>query len=147
MTPHQLFPFAVLLALALPAAAADLPQFPKIGPPQPLPEPSCDVAQASDGAWLLGRWVAPGTRWSFERQGAGIGWTLDRKGTVNEGFGWRDGATITGAVEAVTGCTVALKAGEGAFLFEGVLTDGGKLYGFALTPKGDAVRFVLRRER
>lgn len=138
------------LCLAVPAAAAlaeDLPQFPKIGPPQPLPDATCDTGLANDGDWLIGRWVAPNTKWSFTRQTQAIGWSLERKGGINEGFGWRDGATITGTVDSVSGCSVVLKAGDGAFLFEGVLTEAGKLYGYAANPKGEHVRFVLRRER
>lgn len=138
--------FALLFA-ALPAAAQDLPQFPKIGPPEPLPEATCDTARASDGAWLLGRWVAPQARWEFARDAGGIGWVLDQKSSVGSNFGWREGAQITGTVTKVTGCTVQLSAGAGAFAFEGVLTEAGKLYGFATNPKGEHVRFVLRRER
>lgn len=137
---------AVLL-LAAPVAAQDLPQGPKAGPPEPLPDAACDTGVASDGAWLLGRWVAPQARWEFARADASIAWTLDQKGAVGANFGWREGARITGTVTRVTGCTVALSAGEGAFAFEGVLTESGKLYGFATNPKGERVRFVLRRER
>lgn len=138
---------AALLLVTAPAGAADLPQFPKAGPPGPLPEPACDTGLANSGEWLVGRWVAPHTKWSFTRQGQAIGWTLERRGSINEGFGWREGATITGTVDSVTGCTVTLKAGEGDFLFDGVLTEGGKLYGFATNKAGEQVRFVLRRER
>ncbi|HSV29500.1 MAG TPA: hypothetical protein VLL76_08070, partial [Candidatus Omnitrophota bacterium] len=68
-------PVAALLALfAFPAAAEDLPQFPKAGPPQPLPEASCDTALPNNGEWLVGRWVSPQTRWSFARQGQAIAW-------------------------------------------------------------------------
>lgn len=138
---------ALALSLAVPAAAQDLPQGPKAGPPEPLPEAGCDTARANDGAWLLGRWVAPQARWEFSRGDTAIAWTLDHKGSVGSNFGWREGARITGAVTKVTGCTVTLSAGEGAFAFEGVLTESGKLYGFATNAKGDHVRFVLRRER
>lgn len=135
------------LVLAAPALAQDLPQFPKIAPPEPLPEAICDTALANNGEWLLGRWVAPQTRWEFTRAGAAIAWTLDRKGGTNPEFGWQDGAQITGTAEKVTGCSVALVAGQGAFRFEGVLTDSGKLFGYATNRKGDVVRFTLRRER
>lgn len=138
--------FALALTLAFPAAAEDLPQFPKIGPPEPLPEAACDTRQANDGAWLLGRWVAPQARWEFLRTDSAIVWTLEQKAKVGN-FGWREGAQITGTVTKVSNCTVTLTAGEGAFVFEGVLTDTGKLYGVAINPKGEAVRFVLRRER
>lgn len=137
---------AVLLA-ATPALAEDLPQFPKIGPPEPLPEASCDTALANNGEWLLGRWVAPQARWEFTRAADAIHWTLDRKGGMNADFGWQDSAQITGTAEKVSGCTVTLVAGQGAFRFEGVLTESGKLFGFAANRKGDVVRFTLRRER
>lgn len=141
---------ALILALMLaaaPAAAQELPQFPKIAPPEPLPEATCNTTLANNGEWLLGRWVAPQARWEFTRAGEGIAWTLDRKGGANADFGWQDGAQITGTAEKVTGCTVALVAGQGAFRFEGVLTEGGKLFGYATNRKGENVRFTLRRER
>lgn len=138
---------AALLLAAAPAMAQELPQFPKAGPPEPLPEASCDTGLANNGEWLLGRWVAPQAKWEFARANGGIAWTLDRKGGMNQEFGWRDGAQISGTADKVTGCTVHLTAGEGAFQFEGVLTDGGKLYGFATNTKGERVRFTLRRER
>ncbi|MGE5547710.1 MAG: hypothetical protein ACM33T_12485 [Solirubrobacterales bacterium] len=137
----------LLAALALPAAAQELPKFPKAAPPEPTPDPICDTAKPSGGDWLLGRWVAPNTKWSFERAGGAIGWTLERKGSINQDFGWQDGATITGTVDKVSGCTVSLKAGQGDFLFDGVLTEDGKLYGYAVNKAGQTVRFVLRRER
>lgn len=138
---------ALALSLAVPAAAEDLPQGPKAGPPEPLPEAACDTTLPNNGAWLLGRWVAPQARWEFTRGDAALTWVLDQKGSIGSNFGWREGARITGTVTKVTGCTVTLIAGEGAFAFDGVLTDSGKLYGFATNPKGDHVRFVLRRER
>lgn len=136
-----------LLLAATPALADDLPQFPKVAPPEPLPEASCDTTLANNGEWLLGRWVAPQARWEFTRAPGGIAWTLERKGGMNADFGWQDGAQITGAAEKVTGCTVVLVAGQGAFRFEGVLTESGKLFGFATSRKGEVVRFTLRRER
>lgn len=137
---------ALVLLSALPAVAQDLPQSPKIGPPEPLPDPACDTRIANNGAWLPGRWVAPQARWEFTAKDDGIAWSLDQK-AVGASFGWREGARITGMVTKVTGCTLQLSAGEGAFVFEGVLTEAGKIYGFATNPKGEHIRFVLRRER
>ncbi len=139
---------AVVLALAaVPALAQELPKFPKARPPQPLPEATCDVDRANSGDWLLGGWVAPQTRFHFSRPGKDIVWTMDRKGGGDE-FGWQEGATIDGRVAAVSACTLRLVAGpDGAFTFEGVLTEGGMIYGYATNKAGDAVRFVLRRER
>lgn len=136
------------LCLAAPALAQELPQFPKIAPPEPLPEPICDTGLANNGEWLLGRWVAPQARWEFTRAAdKGIAWTLERKGGMNADFGWQDGTQINGTAEKITGCSVTLVAGQGAFRFEGVLTDTGKLYGYATSRRGEVVRFTLRRER
>lgn len=138
-----------LLAVTAPtlAMAEDLPQFPKIAPPEPLPDAICDTTKPNDGQWLVGRWVAPQSRWEFTRNGTAITWVLDRKGGMNTDFGWQDGTQIDGVADKVTGCTVHLTAGQGAFQFDGVLTEGGKLFGFATNRKGENVRFTLRRER
>ncbi|MBC7951299.1 MAG: hypothetical protein H7Z12_05670 [Rhodospirillaceae bacterium] len=138
---------ALLAAAPAMALAQELPQFPKIAPPEPLPDAICDTAKPNDGQWLVGRWVAPQSRWEFTRSGSGITWTLDRKGSANSDFGWQDGTQIDGIADKVTGCTVHLTAGKGAFQFDGVLTEGGKLFGFATNRKGENVRFTLRRER
>ncbi len=140
---------AALVLLPVMVRADDgLPQFPKVGPPEPLPEAQCDTAAASDGGWILGRWVAPRTRWEFTRTAQGaLVWTMDRQGGIGSNFGWQDGARIDGTVSGITGCTVTLDAGQGAFAFQGVVIDGGKLFGFATNTKGDHVRFLLRRER
>ena len=140
----------LILALlaATPAMAQELPQFPKIAPPEPLPDAMCDTSAATTGDWLIGRWVAPQSRWEFTRAANGtIAWTLDRKGSANTDFGWQDGTKIDGVAEKVTGCTIHLTAGKGAFQFDGVLTEGGKLFGFATNKRGENVRFTLRRER
>lgn len=143
-----------VLAAAIPALALaeDLPQFPKVAPPEPLPDAVCDTTLASTGDWLIGRWVAPQTRWDFSRNSGGIAWTLERKGGMNSEFGWQDGTQIDGIADKITGCTIHLSAGPqkdgaAAFQFQGVLTEAGKLYGFATNRRGENVRFVLRRER
>ncbi len=138
---------AVLLALAVsPALAQDMPKFPKARPPQPLPDATCDVGKADSGDWLLGGWVAPQTRLTFSRPARDLVWTMDRKGGGGE-FGWQEGAVIDGTVAAVSACSVRLVAGGGAFVFEGVLTEDGRIYGYATNKAGTDVRFVLRRER
>jgi hypothetical protein len=144
---------AAFCVLAVPALADDdaPPQGPKAPPPEPLPEPICDVAKPDGGDWLLGRWVAPYAKWAFERNTSGkLAWVLEQKPDINRAAGWKDGARIEGRVAAVSGCTVKLEAGEGgvvAFAFEGVKTDDGKIYGFAVNPAGQQIRWVLRRER
>jgi hypothetical protein len=134
----------VLATLARPSAAEDFPRSPKIGPPEPLPEASCDTTKSDGGAWLQGRWVAPMARWDF----AGTEFRLEQKSGHNTDFGWKEGGVIAGRIEAVSACSVRLAAGEaGRFAFEGVLTEAGKIYGFASNAKGDRVRYVLRREK
>ena len=149
------FPLACLLAAlllaALPAAAQDdpdhFPQSPKIGPPRALPEPGCDTSRADGGDWLLGRWVGPQTKLSFGRSGPAITWVLDRASAAGE-FGWAPGGTIDGKVASASACSVHLVAGpDDAFVFDGVLTEEGRLYGNAVNKAGANVRFVLRREK
>ena len=60
-----------LIAFSLPAFADDLPQGAKAPPPEPLPEASCDATKANSGDWLVGRWVAPYSKWEFQRAAAG----------------------------------------------------------------------------
>lgn len=143
----RLFLVAALLVAALPAIAQDLPQFPKEGPPGALPEAGCDTTLASDGQWLLGRWVSPQSHWEFARQGGSLVWSLDRRGGVTGDFGWSSGARLEGTVEAVSPCSVRLTAGGGQFVMDGVLSDGGKLFGVAANAQGKTTRFLLRRER
>ncbi len=140
----------LLLASALPVSAEDLPQGAKLGPPEPLPEASCDTSRADAGGWLVGRWVAPYSRWEFSSSSAGLAWRLEQKPDINAAAGWKDGATLTGPVQAVSACSMRLVAGEGgeeAFTFDGILTDDGKIYGFAVNRSGQRKRWVLRRER
>lgn len=143
---------AVLIALSLPAFADDLlPQGPKAPPPDPLPEVSCDAAKADAGDWLVGRWVAPYSKWEFRRAaGGGLVWTLEQKPDINRMEGWQDGARFDGVVAAISACTVRLTAGDNgaiAFAFDGVRTDDGKIFGYAVNPAGQQLRWVLRRER
>jgi hypothetical protein len=143
---------ALCLLTALPAAADGdgddkLPQFPKVRPPSPLPETTCDASRPGGGDWLVGRWVGPQTVLSFSRGANSLAWVLDRKSAAGE-FGWAAGGTIEGIVVAATACTVRLTAGpDGAFVFEGVLTEEGRLYGYAVNKAGADVRFTLRREK
>ena len=138
---------AIVMALAIfPAAAQDFPQSPKAGPPSSLPDAPCDATHADNGDWLLGRWVGPQTKFDFVRQGTDITWVMDRKNSAGE-FGWQEGAIINGKVTAVTTCTLRMSAGDDDFVFEGVLTQDGLLYGAAVNKAGRDVRFTLRRAR
>ncbi|WP_245651108.1 hypothetical protein [Paramagnetospirillum marisnigri] len=141
----------LLAALASPSLAQDLPKGPKAPPPEPNPEPICDTAAPSSGDWLMGRWVAPHSRWEFTRAADGkAAFGLEQKSDINKALGWKPGTRIDGKVTRLTGCTVRLEAGDEAvpaFVFEGVLTADGKVYGFAVNPAGDSARWILRRER
>lgn len=138
---------SLMMVCTVPALAQELPKFPKAGPPGSLPEASCDTTLPNTGSWLLGRWVSPHSRWEFIRQGDGMAWILDRKGSVDDGMGWSAGTRIEGAVTALSACSFTLGAGDGQFTMDGVLTDGGKVYGVASNTKGNTARFLLRRER
>lgn len=139
------------LATAFPALADEsLPQGPKAPPPEPLPEPICDTAKPDGGDWLLGRWVAPYSKWEFKRDAKGLAWHLEQKPDINRSLGWKDGTSIDGSVEAVSACSMRLVAGddgEVAFSFDGVRTDDNKIYGYAVNKAGQKLRWVLRRER
>ncbi|MBI3446992.1 MAG: hypothetical protein HY055_16910 [Magnetospirillum sp.] len=139
------------LAAACPALADEgLPQGPKAPPPEPLPEAACDTAKPDSGDWLLGRWVAPYAKWEFKREPKGLVWHLEQKPDINRSLGWKDGASLDGAVETVSACTLRLVAGDNgdvAFAFDAVRTDENKIYGYAVNKAGQQLRWVLRRER
>jgi hypothetical protein len=140
---------ALCCLLAAPAAwAEDLPQGPKAPPPEPLPEAACDTAKPDSGDWLLGRWVAPYSKWDFRREGDGLVWTLEQKSDINRDLGYKEGATFGGKVDTVTGCTIGLTASENGktvFVFEGVQIEGGRIYGYAHNEAGQSARWTLRR--
>ena len=142
---------ALLMALSMPVLAEDLPQGPKAKPPEPLPEPICDATKPDAGNWVLGRWVAPYSKWEFTRSATGaMTWTLDQKADRNQAMGWKQGAQIDGKVAAISGCTVRLEAGDNgevAFTFDGVLTAEGRIFGYAINTSGQPVRWILRREK
>lgn len=133
-----------------PALAQDLPKGPKAPPPEPLPDATCDTAKADSGDWLVGRWVAPFSRWEFKRDAQGLVWKLEQKPDINRDLGYKQGTVIEGKVTAISPCTMNLQAtenGETAFAFEGVRTEDGKIYGYALNKAGQNARWILRRER
>ncbi|EME70218.1 hypothetical protein H261_09172 [Paramagnetospirillum caucaseum] len=138
------------LLAAAPTWAEDLPQGPKAPPPEPLPDAPCDTARPDSGDWLVGRWVAPYSKWEFRRDAQGLAWKLEQKPDVNRNLGYKQGAVIEGKVTAVSPCTMTLQAaenGETAFAFEGVRTEDGKIYGYAVNKAGQNARWTLRRER
>jgi hypothetical protein len=138
------------LLISAPALAEDLPQGPKAPPPEPLPDATCDTAKADSGDWLVGRWVAPYSKWEFKRDGQGLTWKLEQKPDINRNLGYKEGTVIGGKVSEITACTLRLTAqenGETAFDFEGVRTEDGKIYGYATNKAGQGARWTLRRER
>ncbi|RAU23502.1 hypothetical protein CU669_03980 [Paramagnetospirillum kuznetsovii] len=139
------------MVLSVPALAEDLPQGPKAPPPEPLPEAICDTSKADAGNWLLGRWVAPYSKWEFIRPASGpMTWTLEQKADLNQSLGWKQGTRIDGRVATLSPCSARLEAGDDgqvAFTFDGVLTAEGKVYGYAMNTSGQQVRWILRRER
>ncbi|CUW41503.1 conserved protein of unknown function [Magnetospirillum sp. XM-1] len=141
---------ALCCLLAAPALAEDLPKGPKAPPPEPLPDATCDTTKADSGEWLLGRWVAPYSKWEFKRDAQGLAWKLEQKPDINRDLGYKQGTVIEGKVEAISPCTLKLTAtenGETTFAFEGVRTEDGKIYGYALNKAGQNARWTLRRER
>lgn len=139
-----------LFAVVPAALAEDLPKGPKAPPPEPLPDATCDTTKADSGDWLVGRWVAPYSKWEFKRDAQGLVWKLEQKPDINRDLGYKQGTVIEGKVEAISPCTMKLVAaenGETAFAFEGVRTEDGKIYGYALNKAGQNARWTLRRER
>ena len=138
------------LLISAPALAEDLPKGPKAPPPEPLPDATCDTAKADSGDWLVGRWVAPFSKWEFKREAQGLVWKLEQKPDINRDLGHKQGTVIEGKVSEISPCTMKLVAtenGETAFAFEGVRTEDGKIYGYALNKAGQNARWILRRER
>ena len=104
---------ALMLLLAGPAWAGDddLPQFPKIAPPDPLPETTCTNV-ANPMAWALGDWVGPNLRLHVDS----AAWTLS--GLV----------TKTGSTAQLDNCSLALNADQTP-IFAGVRAEDGHMYG------------------
>ncbi len=76
------------LLISTPALAQDLPKGPKAPPPEPLPDAPCDAAKADSGDWLVGRWVAPFSKWQFKRDAQGLVWKLEKKPDLNREMGY-----------------------------------------------------------
>lgn len=139
-----------LLAAAPAALAQELPKGPKAPPPEPLPDATCDTDAADAGDWLVGRWVAPYSKWEFRREAQGLVWRLEQKPDLNKDLGYKQGTVIEGKVESISPCTMHLVAAENgatAFDFQGVRTEDGKIYGYAVNKAGQGARWTLRRER
>jgi len=138
------------LLTAAPAFAQELPKGPKAPPPEPLPDATCDTAKPDAGDWLVGRWVAPYSKWEFKREAQGLTWTLEQKPDINRDLGYKQGTVIEGKVSELSACTfrlIAVENGETAFDFQGVRTEDGKVYGYATNKAGQGARWTLRRER
>ena len=117
-----------LLLLACPAwADNDLPQFPKIAAPDPLPEAACtNVAQPLN--WALGDWHSSSLQLH-----------------VDGGH-----ATISGALAAhnaavqLEPCGVTISNDQGP-LFAGMRDENGRMYGVWWNADGKARRVLLTR--
>ena len=119
----------VLLVLASPALADDdeLPQFPKIAPPSPLPEAACEgVADAQH--WGLGDWVGPSLRIHVEA----TGWTIS--GDVGK----------SGGTSQLEPCGLSLNDQSGP-VFTAVRAEDGRMLAAYWTDAGKAKRFTLHR--
>lgn len=137
------FLLAAAMMMAAPALAQDFPKSPKAGPPDAMPDALCDAGQSDTGAWAVGRWVAPQTRLEIMADG----FVLDRKGTMNDAFGWRDGARIQGRIAKVSPCTLELVTMDGGFTLDAIRTEAGHLFTQARNAKGESLRLTFRRER
>ena len=118
-----------LLLVALPAWAGDddLPQFPKIAAPDPLPEAVCtDVAQPQN--WALGDWKGPGLQVHVTAAQAAISGAL----------------TAASAAVQLEPCGVTIGTEQGP-LFAGVRDDNGRMYGVWWNAQGKPRRVVLTR--
>ena len=72
---------ALLILLAAPAWAEDsLPQFPKIAPPDPLPEAACDHVD-QPAQWALGDWTGPNLTLHVEADAWTIAGAIGKNGT------------------------------------------------------------------
>ncbi len=124
--------FLLVLALLIvsPAFADDdnLPQFPKIAPPDPLPDAACDsVAQPLE--WGLGDWVAAPIKVHVEKSS----WTITggdkpRSGTV---------------VQAEP-CGIDLSSEQGP-VFAGVRAEDGHLFAALWREDGKVRRMNFKR--
>ena len=118
--------------------------------PDPLPEPLCNISDASNGAWLAGNWVAPYARFVFT-PGAEQKWTFSytQKRGVSDGHK-QEFTNFDGTLEQVTPCTFVGQAGD-QIRFEGVLTEKGQIFAVMSTVKiqddSKFRRYILRRER
>ena len=119
----------VLLALASPALAEDdnLPQFPKIAAPSPLPDPACDgVSQPL--TWGMGEWISPTLHIHVDK----LDWSISGS------------ASHTGKTIQLDACSLSL-SNDSTTLFEGVRAADGQLYGAYWPEHGKVQRLTLRR--
>ena len=94
--------------------------------------------------------MAPFTKWEFRRDAQGLVWKLEQKPDINRDLGYKQGTVIEGKVAEISACTmklVATESGETVFSLEGVRTEDGKIYSYAINKAGQGARWTLRRER
>ena len=125
------FGIAALPALGATSADDDLPQFPKIAPPDTLPDAACDASLAHTRDWAMGTWSAYGQKIEI---------------AANH---WRatGGSDSEGTVVTVEQCTIHLGGNDPQHPgFDAIRTESGALYGGMR--HGDAApRFDLFHKR
>ena len=121
---------ALILAalLAAPAwADDDMPKFPKIAPPDPLPDAAC-AGVANPESWALGDWISPTLRVHVDQKT----WSITGS------------ASSTGAIVQLEACGLSLSADD-AQIFAGVRAEDGGLYGAYWPAQGKVQRLVFHR--
>ena len=120
---------AILLLLAGPAWADDddLPQFPKVAPPDPVPDAVCD-AVAQPLKWALGDWAGGSLRLHVD----GAAWTLS--GLV----------TQSGTSPQIEPCGLTL--GETTPILAAVRDEEGRMYAVLWTGSGKPRRLILVKQ-
>lgn len=122
---------ALLTTVLTPAwADDDLPQFPKIAPPDTLPDPACDPSLAQSQGWAVGTWSSPSERIEISLEHWKASGDIDAQGTA----------------VGIEQCTVHLGASDPKLPgFDAIRTETGALYGGMR--QGDAPpRFELFRK-
>jgi hypothetical protein len=132
LTAPLLFVLALFVlgpAASTPALADDdkLPQFPKIAPPDSLPDAACDAAQANSKGWIVGTWVSAAAQITI---------AADRW----QASGARD---ASGTIVTVDQCAIHLGNTDANLpSFDAIRTETGALYG-TLRQGEDKPRFAL----
>jgi hypothetical protein len=124
----RLLALLACLLISGPAHADDnLPQFPKVAAPDPLPDASCQNV-ASPLTWGLGDWASASLKLHLDKNGWILSGEVDASGTETQ----------------IDPCSFNLTANQDT-VFKGVRAADGRLYGALWTPKGKVLRLILKR--